>query len=202
MISVMRFKLVGMGAVPLLMHCNKAANPLNPYAQFLKSLTAKKKKTDQDYKEIARVEWEAGLYLHDGEVAIPGENLEACFLKAAKRTKNGQKYQSGAMVSEEWFALAYQGPKIKAEPSRHIPNDELNRYFDSFKHEQMVRVSNQQVLRTRPIFHGWSLSCGLQIDNEVLDERTVTAIIEDAGRFVGLCEKRPRLGRFDVERIE
>jgi hypothetical protein len=39
------------------------------------------------------------------------------------------------------------------------------------------------------------------IDEQVFDERTMTAIIEDAGRFVGLCEKRPRLGRFAVERI-
>lgn len=194
----LKFKLTGM--TPLLMHHNKAANPLSAYAQFMKPLTAKRKKTDQDFMEIARVEWEAGLYLHEGEVAIPAENLEACFFRAAKRTKNGVNYQSGAMISEDWFRLDYKGPRIKTKQNRNIPNEELDKYYDSFKHQAMVKIGTQQVLRTRPIFHDWALTISITIDEQVFDERTITSIIEDAGRFVGLCEKRPRLGRFNVER--
>lgn len=74
------FKLVGI--TPLLMHSNKMANPLNSYTQFIKPLMAKRNKTDRDYMEIARIEWEAGLYLSNGEIALPAENLESCFLKA------------------------------------------------------------------------------------------------------------------------
>jgi len=70
------------GQTPLLMHNNNMANPLNAYTQHMKPLTAKRNKTDRDYMEIARVEWEAGLYLHDGVVALPAENIEACFLRA------------------------------------------------------------------------------------------------------------------------
>jgi len=193
------FKLVGM--TPLLMHDNKMANPLNAYTQYMKPLTAKRNKTDQDHMEIARIEWEAGLYLHDGEVAMPAENLEACFLRAAKRTKNGQKYQSGAMISEDWFPLDYKGKKIKVKQNGNIPNVELDPFYESFKHQGMVKIGTQQVLRTRPVFHDWSLVIMIIIDEQVFDERTMTSIIEDAGRFVGLCEKRPRLGRFTVEKI-
>lgn len=189
------------GQTPLLMHNNNMANPLNAYTQHMKPLTAKRNKTDQDHMEIARVEWEAGLYLHDGVVALPAENIEACFLRAAKRTKNGQKYQSGAMVAEDWYELDYKGPKIKVNNTNTIPNAELDKFYDTYKHQCMVKVSNNQVLRTRPIFHEWSLLVTILIDEQVFDERTMTAIIEDAGRFVGLCEKRPRLGRFAVERI-
>lgn len=193
------FKLTGM--TPLLMHDNKMANPLNAYTQFMKPLTAKRNKTDQDHMEIARIEWEAGLYLHDGEVAMPAENLEACFLRAAKRTKNGQKYQSGAMISEDWFPLDYKGKKIKVKQNGNIPNVELDPFYESFKHQGMVKIGAQQVLRTRPVFQDWSLLITIIIDEQVFDERTMISIIEDAGRFVGLCEKRPRLGRFSVERI-
>ena len=193
------FKLTGM--TPLLMHDNKMANPLNAYTQFMKPLTAKRNKTDQDHMEIARVEWEAGLYLHDGEVAMPAENLEACFLRAAKRTKNGLKYQSGAMISEDWFPLDYKGQKIKVKQNGMIPMPELDKYYENFKHQAMVKIGAQQVLRTRPVFHDWSVVMKIIIDEQVFDERTMISIIEDAGRFVGLCEKRPRLGRFTVEKI-
>lgn len=193
------FKITGI--TPLLMHDNKMANPLNAYTQYMKPLTAKRNKTDKDYMEIARVEWEAGLYLHDGVVALPAENLEACFLKAAKRTKNGQKYQSGAMISEDWFPLDYKGSKIKIKQNEEIPVIDLDKYYEHFRHQSMVKVGGQQVLRTRPIFHDWSLVVLILIDESVFDERTMTSIIEDAGQFVGLCEKRPRLGRFIVEKI-
>ena len=193
------FKLTGI--TPLLMHDNKMANPLNAYTQYMKPLTAKRNKTDKDHMEIARIEWEAGLYLHDGAVAIPAENLEACFLKAAKRTKNGQKYQSGAMISEDWFPLDYKGQKIKIKQNGQIPVTDLDKYYDNFKHQAMVKIGAQQVLRTRPIFHDWSIVMMVIIDEQVFDERTMQSIVEDAGRFVGLCEKRPRLGRFTVEKI-
>lgn len=193
------FKLTGI--TPLLMHDNKTANPLNAYTQYMKPLTAKRKKTDKDYMDIARIEWEAGLYLHDGVVALPAENIEACFLRAAKRTKNGQNYQSGALVSEDWFPLDYRGPKIKIKQNGEIPIADLDKYYEHFRHQSMVKVGGQQVLRTRPIFHEWSLAVSIMIDEQVFDERTMTSIIEDAGRFVGLCEKRPRLGRFTVEKI-
>lgn len=61
MIETMKLRLTGIA--PLLMHDNKAANPLNPYAKAMKALTGKRKKTDDDLAEIARIEWEAGLYI-------------------------------------------------------------------------------------------------------------------------------------------
>ena len=69
------------------------------------------------------------------------------------------------------------------------------------QHQAMVKIGAQQVLRTRPVFHDWSVVMKIIIDEQVFDERTMISIIEDAGRFVGLCEKRPRLGRFTVEKI-
>lgn len=189
------------GVVPLLMHCNQSANPFNAYAKYQKPLQAKRKKTDIDYQEIARIEWEAGLYLHNGEVALPADNLERCLWDAAKRTKHGKQYKQGAMISTDWFTLDYKGPKIKVKQNGEVPLAELDKYYDHYKHQSMVKVSNQQILRTRPIFHDWSFEFNIMIDDQVLDDRTIVTIIENAGKYIGLCEKRPRLGRFDVERM-
>lgn len=194
-------KFKATGVVPLLMHSNRASNPLDAYAKYMKPLQKKRNKTDQDYMEIARVEWEAGLYLHDGIVAIPAENLDRCLWDAAKKTKSGKLYKSGALISEDWIPLDYRGPKIKIKQNGKIPLSELDDFYNHFSHRQMVKVSGQQVLRTRPIFHDWSFTFNIMIDEQVLDERTMERIAETAGRYIGLGEKRPRLGRFEVELI-
>ena len=114
----LQFKVTGV--VPLLMHSNRAANPLDAYANFMKPLQKKRNKTDQDYIEISRVEWEAGLYLHDGIVALPAENLDRCLWDASKKTKSGKLYKSGALISEDWIPMDYRGPKIKIKENGEI----------------------------------------------------------------------------------
>lgn len=194
------FKLVGI--VPLLMHSNRAANPMNEYAQFIKSLAAKKDKTIEDYKELGRIEWEAGLYLHEGMIVLPAENLDRCLWDSSKKTKKGKQYKAGAMITEDWLPLEYRGPKIALKKQNgDLPIAELDKYYDHFKHQGMVKVSGKQILRTRPIFHEWSLVFHIMIDEQVLDDRSIFGIVETAGKYVGLGEKRPRLGRFNVERI-
>lgn len=195
----LKFKVTGV--VPLLMHSNRAANPLDVYAKFMKPLQKKRNKTDQDYMELARIEWEAGLYLHDGIVALPAENLDRCLWDAAKKTKSGKLYKSGALISEDWLPLDYRGPKIKIKQNGEIPLTDLDGFYDRLSHQQMVKVSSQQILRTRPIFHDWCFKFSIMIDEQVLDERTMVKIVETAGRYIGMCEKRPRLGRFEMEAI-
>lgn len=192
-----RFKIKGMA--PLLIHSNKAANPLNEYAKAMKHLTSKRKKTDQDYEEIARLEWESGLYLHEGTVQIPAQNFERCFWDGAKKSKNGKLYQSGAMITDDYAPLKYKGPFIKVKMNGEIPNPELDQFYEHHKHQAMVKVGNQQILRTRPIFYEWSCEVGIIYDNAVIDERAVIQVVNDAGRLVGMCEMRPRMGRFEAE---
>jgi len=189
------------GACPLLMHDNKAANPLNAYAKALKALTSKRKKSDDDHREIARLEWESGLYLHEGIVAIPAKCTDKCFWEGAKRNKNGKLYRSGVMVAEDFHPLNYKGAKISVKESREIPNPDLDKFFEDHAHTSIVKVGNQQVVRTRPIFHDWSLECTLYVDTGVINLSTVLDIAKDSGSYVGLLEQRPRLGRFNVVKL-
>lgn len=206
------FKLTG--NVPLLMHNNQAANPLNPYAQIMKPLTAKKQKTDAEYRDIARIEWEAGLYLSDPEkkdktdkkekgtrmLALPARVLDATFYNAAKRTKRGPVYKSAVLLIDNWFPIELPEDNIIVEATDTIPNPELDKYY-SYKLQEMVRVMGKQVLRTRPLFNVWSLSFRISYDENQIDARTLTTIIENAGEYIGFCEKHPRNGRFNVEKI-
>lgn len=189
------------GTTPLLIHNNRAANPLNDYSKAMKSLTAKRNKTDKDYEYIARVEWEAGLYLHDGIVAIPARVVEKTFLNGAKKIKLGTKYSSGAMLRDDYLPLMYAGAKIKIDGDyqKEIPNLALDPFYETHKNQEMVRVGKNQVLRTRPIFHDWSLDVAVFYDEGQLNRRAVKEIMEAAGSFVGMCEQRPRMGRFSVE---
>jgi hypothetical protein len=197
----LRVQLIG--NAPLLIHNNRAANPLSDYAKAMKSLTSKRKKTDKDYEYIARLEWEAGLYLHDGIISIPARCLERCFLQGAMKMKNGPKYKAGAMVKDDFLPLSYKGSKIRISTGngKEIPNPELDAYFDIHKHQDMVKVGNNQVLRTRPIFHEWRLDVTIMYDENIIDRRTLLESVQTAGNIVGLCEQRPRLGRFAVEEV-
>ena len=193
------YKLKGLS--PLIMHNNQAANPFNDYCKAMKPITKKRNKTDDDFMEIARLEWEAGLYLHDGVVAMPAANLERCFWDGAKKRKMGKQFKSGAMVQDDFHTLAYQGKRISVKQNGDIPNPNLDEFFQTHKHQTIVRVSNQQVLRTRPIFYEWSMVLTVVFDPQVLDLRSVTETLQDAGRLVGLGDWRPRFGRFEVESL-
>ena len=195
------------GITPLMTHNKNAADPFNPYAKIMKPLTAKRNKTDEDLREISRIEWEAALYLNDGMIAIPGENFQKALEEGGKKSKAGKKITEGVEVGDDWFPLSYRGPKIKVDPlCKTIPNPDLDKFFAEYSHTSLVKVparTGSLVPRTRCIFRDWSCDLLLLIDENVIDERTVFGIVSTVGRYVGICEKRNRrMGRFDVERFK
>lgn len=197
----LKVRCTGIAGLPLLMHNQSLANPMDRYVKALKPLTSKRNKTDEDLIEIARIEWEGSLYLRDGVVVMPADNLDKCLEQAAKKTKNGPKYKVGVMMAEDYFVLKYRGPQIKVKETEEIPIAELDKYFEALRHQQLVRVGQQRILRTRAIFHDWSFEPTIMYDPQVIDLRNLISILADAGKFIGLCEKRPRLGRFETEKM-
>ena len=62
------------GTAPLMMHADTLANPLSQITQAHRSLTSKRKKTDEDHLAIARSEFMAGCYWSKNEgFFIPGQ---------------------------------------------------------------------------------------------------------------------------------
>lgn len=195
-----KFRLAGIA--PLLMHSAKAADPLNDYAKIMKKLTSKRNKTEDDLLFISRVEWESGLYMADGVVVIPDENIYRCFWEGAKKSKNGVKWQAGAIIPDDYAVLNYDGPKIKTNGSSDIPNPDLDKFFPRHSFRCLVKVGPSRVLRTRPIFYNWSLDVVVQYNENLIETDTVISTVKDAGDQVGMMEKRPRIGRFTTEVLE
>jgi len=182
------------GVSPLLCHNGQTADPRNTYAKAMKAISGKRKKTDADYDEMARLEWLAGLYRTSDDIVIPDYVIESTMISGAKKSKRGPQAKCGLFFTEH-ASLHFVGkPDV-------ITDDTLAEMFVSgdFTHTIGVKVSMSKVMRTRPIFRNWSLTATAQYDPDVLNLRDVEEIAADAGKLVGLGDWRPKHGRFETE---
>lgn len=190
---------VVIGGPALLMHNGQLADPRNPYSKAMKEVTSKKKKSDEDHEEIARREFQGGLY-HDDEIGpyLPGEAVQAMLVEASRKSKQGREFVS-VSVEEDMIPLEYKGPRDR---------DAL------WKDEKFVftkGVKNQQnrVMRTRPIFRNWKIEFTITIDDDAsVNVEDVQRALDIGGRKVGLGDWRPgspkggRYGRFFVDSFQ
>jgi hypothetical protein len=177
------------GTSPLMMHSDRLANPLAPETKAHKELTAKRKKTDDDYLAIARSEFVAGAYWTQAEgFFIPGQNFDATFLAGAKLQKLGTHWKRGALVLENKVKLLHDGPTTP------------DRLWEDPAHVDCrgVKVGAVKIMRYRPIFLSWAAELTVSLNADVLSIGEAKKAIEDAGALIGVCEYRPRFGRFEV----
>lgn len=179
-----------LGRTPLLMHNGQLADPLNQYTKALKEVSSKRKKSDEDHEELARIEVLGGLYLdEDNEPCIPGELLEACIVEGAKKFKKG-KVAKGCVICDGNFKLWYEGPRdpesIAEDPSMILRIG--------------VRVMSARVMRSRARFKQWETTATIQYDSSICNDRDIVQWLEAAGD-VGIGDFRPKYGRFRHEVI-
>jgi len=176
------------GVAPLLMHNGQLANPMNKFAKAMKAITSKRKKTDEDHIELARLEFLGGLYADDqGRSVLPGEVIEGTIVAGAKKTKKGKDAKSAIIVDGN-FPLIYDGPKTP----KTLWEDERFRYVAG------VVVGQSRVMRTRPMFKNWECKFTVHYLEEVFDAKEVIDFVDTAGRMAGLLDGRPRFGRFEI----
>ena len=53
-----------------------------------------------------------------------------------------------------------------------------------------------RVPRTRPRFDQWNISFNLMYDESKIDLDVILNAMEYAGSYVGLCDSRPKYGKF------
>jgi hypothetical protein len=178
------------GQSPLIVHNGQLADPLNPFAKALKAANAKRKKTDADHAAIADIEWKGGLYVDaDGRPIVPSRVLEAVIAKGAMRSKEGKSALSGMFVETDGV-LRFRGDGRSIDEMQADPN---------FRITVGVRVGQSRVMRTRPIFHDWSLTFDVSVSTDVVtDAAQLRRWIESAGEYVGIGDWRPRYGRYLV----
>ena len=182
------------GLSPLIMHSCKSVNPLYPLSIEMKKINSKKKnKTDEDLATLSDLEWECGLYWNDEVgVYVPAENIEATIREGAKARKKGKNIVKGFACEEMLIPLDF---------GENLTKEQLKQDF-RFRDVRTMRVQSNRVMRTRPRFNMWNISFTAAYDENVLDLSDVVDAIEYAGQYVGLCDSRPKYGKFSARITE
>ena len=178
------------GSTALLMHNSQLADPLNKYAKAMKKVSGKRKKTDEDHADMQRLEMLGGLYWSEQYgLHMPGENVEACLIAAAKFKKLGTTFKRALQVVDIACPLRGTGAPGSLE---EIADNEKFRFVKS------VKVGTSRVMRTRPIFNDWELDFTVMYDPSQLEREDIVEAVDSAGMLVGLGDWRPRFGKFEV----
>jgi hypothetical protein len=189
------------GVGEIMCHNGQLANPLNEHTRKIKALSSKRKKTDEDLIDLAKAEFIGSFYWDDrfGPV-IPIKCILATLVAGAKKSKYGRE------VALAVFAEA--GPKNGDTGAVRLDYDgprDIEKLWNNgkppFVDSQLVRVQQSRIVRTRPVFPGWSLHFFVKFDGSVINRESVIKAMVDAGFYIGLAEDRPRHGRFEVEVI-
>lgn len=181
------------GTMPLMMHNIQLANPDNHFAKRIAEFTKKRKKTEDDRRDIARLEWMGSLYIgEEGGIVMPTSNIRKCFSNAGKITKEGTAVNRAVSAVDIDVPFIHSGP-TDVEKLIDLPE---------FRNQTLVTIGKQRVLRTRPIFAHWKVSADWEVMTEVLDLDDFIKIVKLAGRVEGLGDNRVGgYGRFTTEVI-
>ena len=178
----------------LMMHNGRLADPLDPFAKALKVESKRRGKSDADHEAVAEAEFRGGLY-HDEELGpyIPAEWIHAALIEGAKLSKLGKLFKSSVVVNGAKFPLKYKGPRDVDSLAKNV----------KFRDRRCVRVGQSKVMRTRPVFHDWSVSFEVLIVGEALNVDDVKVALRNAGAMVGMGDGRPMFaGKFEVVSFE
>lgn len=181
------------GTAPgILMHNPRMADPLDPFAKELKRLTKRKNRTEEQENEISRVEWEGSFY-YDDKIGpyIPGWNIVAMFIEAAKKKKLGKDVKAAVISAEEKWPLIYTGP-------RKVPEMWAKGYWL----RRSMKMGTKRIIRTRPLFKDWELKFTLEYMPQIMDHDTIGDLANDAAMIIGLLDSRPNYGRFEVVSVK
>jgi hypothetical protein len=191
-----QLKLKLTGTSPLLLCCDRLADPLDPLAIAHNELTSKKKKTAEDHFLIARSQWNGLLYWDDDMgVYMPTQNIRAALVGGGKINKLGMDIKRGTIMLDEKVFLDY-GKKLTVEQLWE------QRYLDR---RSVVIGGRSRVMAYRPKFNVWSVSFALSYDENILDENKIMQSFENAGLYIGIGGFRPEkggtFGRFEIAKV-
>ena len=135
------------------------------------------------------------LYMaDDGTIGIPQPNMFRCIIDAGKFHKVGKS-------------------KVTTMKSSVLPSCiDIEPIFIPVEHSQPWKVDSRpvripstggRIVAHRPCFDDWKLSFSITLDEEVMSERLLRDVVDDAGSKIGLGDYRPDckgpFGKFVVE---
>ena len=192
-----RIKVKLNGISPMMMHNNQSCNPLNPFAKKMKAITSKRKKTDEDFEELSKIEWEASLYFNP-EIGpfVPSINVEGMLRDAAKKLKKGTDVKQSVRVFPFEIPLQYKGPRdMDGLKKIAFAGEKVN--GEDFLDMRSVKVQQSTIMRTRPRFNKWAVEFEIEADDTIFNEDNIIHILKIAGTKICLSDYRPRYGAFE-----
>lgn len=190
MLKETKVKLIG--TAPLLMHNGLMADQSSSYAIESKKVSGKKNKTEADYEALAEMEWFAGLYVENDVIVVPAIVMETAIKFGARKTKKGKDAECGIFINKD-IPLQFDDSKKTLEELY-----KSGKYIDQRMAAVGAGGSKKRIKRTRPRFDNWALEFAIQYDDDIIPSESVLMDWIDAcGSMVGICDFRPRFGRFE-----
>lgn len=188
-------KVTWKGISPLIMHSCQCVNPLHPISREMKKYTSKRNKTEEDLMKIADLQWEVGAYWEDGlGLYIPAENVEATLRNGGKVNKKGTDIQKYVDVTDLYIPFNY---------GEDLTKEQLIKSYE-YRDTRIMVISRNRVPVTRPRFDQWNITFNLRYNEEKIDLDTIINAMEYSGQYIGLCDSRPKYGRFvaTIEKLD
>lgn len=190
--NIVKLKLIGTAG--LLMHSDRFSNPLDPLTKAHKTLTSKRKKTDEDHELIAQSEWRGALYWSESTGPyLPTGNIRSSIWEGGKLSKLGKDIQRGTVIPSDKTPIIYKGPR---DPDALWAS---GLFYDC----RSVVISGRRIMRYRPLFNDWSVLVDIMYDPAVIDQDVLVQAAETAGNLIGIGDFRPNkggsFGRYKVE---
>lgn len=178
------------GTSPLLVNNPQTADRLNPWTQLIAELTGKKKRTDDEERQLQRLKWEAALY-HEPDVGpyLPGIAAWKSLLEASRLTRQGKTVERGLIPVTDKMPIEYDGPR----------DVEGMWGAKRFVDVRDAVPAGKRVIAVRPKFQPWKLRFEAMFDPEQVNERDLKSFAEAAGRMIGIGTYRQRFGRFTAQ---
>jgi len=178
---------------PLLMHSPAGINPMNPLTKEMKSITSKRKKTDEDHLRILEISYEMALYYDEDMQCpyIPSTCVEGMLRNAAKKIRRGTDVISSITVTPCNIPLEYDGVKKKAELMAAFA---VGKFCDIRNGRNPSTGSG--ITLCRPRFDKWALTFEIDYDESTFNEDEIKALLIVGGNKIGLCDYRPKYGTF------
>jgi hypothetical protein len=186
------------GTTPLLMHNPQMVDPMFEINREIKALTGKRKKTDDDLRQIEKLEWYGGLYLEENgdgrsHLVQPTSKPRKAIVEAGKTCKLGKSVERALTFDHVYERLQYDGPDDV---------DELWKAGTRYVSRLSVGIGNKRVMRVRPKFFPWAMTADALFLEDVLNFEELVRLAELAGRGIGIGDNRVNgYGRFEC-RVE
>ena len=144
-----------------------------------------------------RVTWKGitPLIMHSCKCVNPLHPI-AKELKKYTSKKNKTEEDLNIISDLEWKAGAYWDDLyIPFNYGENLTLDELVSKYE-YRDTRPMNVQRSKVIRTRPRFDQWNITFTLVYNEDKIDLDTIVNAIEYAGQYVGLCDSRPKYGKF------